>query len=278
MKSKLFRSLAMSSLIVGSFLSSGAAKAAPTLIAGVLSVGSDETLPPYTYLDNGKPAGFDADFVAKLASHMRTTPKFVDTRFANLILGVTGGRYDLVASGLYVTPERAKVVDFVPYFMTGGAVLGSASNGFSPKSLAELCGKRVATIKGGALVKSLNDVSKKSCEGTGKPAIAVREFDTSAEAAQAVLSGGVDVQYDDMAIAGMIAERSGGRLHITSNGPIDPVLCGLALKKGNTALKTAIESAISEMKSKGEYQEILGKYHLTEPTAADVANATGAAS
>jgi polar amino acid transport system substrate-binding protein len=120
-------------------------------------------------------------------------------------------------------------------------------------------------------------VSDKSCVAQGKPAVQVREYDTSAEAAQAVLSGGVDAHYEDVSVSAMIVERSNGRLQTSSSGPLDPVVCGIAMRKGNAELKSQIEAAIAEMKSKGEYQALLNKYKLKEPTAADIAKATGSA-
>ncbi|RDV00464.1 ABC transporter substrate-binding protein [Trinickia dinghuensis] len=251
------------------------ASASATLTPGVLAVGSDMTLPPHTYLDHGKPAGFDPEFVTKVASYINAAPKFVDTRFANLILGLTGDRYDIVASALYVTPERTKVVDFVPYFMTGGSLMVSSSSTLKPKTVADLCGKKVGSIKGAAWIKFINNVSDKACVAAGKPAVQVHEYDTSAETAQAVLSGALDAQYEDVSISGMIVERSGGRLQISSVGPLDPVVCGLAMKKGNTELKAEIELAIAQMKKKGEYQSLLKKYHLAEPTDEAIAKATG---
>lgn len=251
-----------------------AAHAAVTLTPGVLAVGSDQTLPPYTYLESGKSVGFDPEFVGAVAANMKATTKFVDTRFANLILGVTGSRYDIVASALYVTPERTKVVDFVPYFMTGGSLMVSSSGSLKPKTIGDLCGKKIGSIKGASWIKTINEASNKACVAAGKPAVQVREYDTSVETAQAVLSGAIDAQYEDIAIAGMIVERSSGRLQITS-GLLDPVVCGLAMKKGNAELKSSIEAAITQMKTKGEYQALLKKYHLAEPTAEAVARATG---
>jgi polar amino acid transport system substrate-binding protein len=278
MKIRSFASLwKLAALPLAATLASGAANAAATLTPGVLSVGSDMTLPPHTYLDHGKPAGFDPEFVGKVASYMNDATKFVDTRFANLILGVTGGRYDIVASALYVTPERNKVVDFVPYFMTGGSLMVSSSGGLNPKTVGDLCGKRIGSIKGAAWIKYINAASDKACVAQGKPPVQVREYETSAETAQAILSQGIDAQYEDVSIAGLIVERSGGRLKITTNGPLDPVVCGLAMKKGNTELKSQIESAIAQMKAKGEYQALLKKYNVVAPIDAEVAKALGTA-
>ncbi|GLO51381.1 ABC transporter substrate-binding protein [Pseudomonas putida] len=249
--------------------------ASPTITPGVLSAGTDLTLPPYTYLDNGKPSGFDPEFISKLAEHMGASSSFVDTRFASLIIGVKGNRYDVVASDLYITPERAKVVDFIPYFSTGGALMVKTDNVFKPVNLAESCGKKVASIKGAAWISTINSTSAKECTAQGKSAITIQEYDTSSEAAQAVISGAVDAQYEDIAIASMIAQRSTDRLVISSKETLDPIVSGLAIKQDNLNLKNAINEAFSKMKASGEYHALLSKYNLIEPTEQQVAKALG---
>lgn len=259
---------------------SAAVSAAPNASAGstvktdTLSVGTDLTLPPYTYLKDRKPTGFDPDITTAIAKLMDKKVEFVDTRFANLILGVKGSRYDIAASAMYVTPERLKVVDFVPYFMTGGSLLVKAGSAFKPATISDLCGKSVASIKGATWLAELGDGSK-ACEAAGKDRITVREYDTSPEAAQSVLSGASDAHYEDISIGARIAERSSGRLIMTSAGPLNPIVCGIYLRKDNSGLKTEIEAAISKMKSSGEYQALIAKYNLAEPTPEAIAKATG---
>jgi polar amino acid transport system substrate-binding protein len=251
------------------------AATAGVLTAGTLTIGSDMTYPPYESLQDSKPVGFDPEFMAKAGAHMKLVPKFVDTRFANLILGATGGRYDVIVSALYMTPERAKTLDFIPYFMTGGSLLANSSTGFKPQSMNDLCGKKVASLKGAAWVPALHDVSTKVCEPEGKGKIDVREFDTSAEAAQALLSRAADAQYDDAGVAKMMVDKIGNRVVITSTSVLNPVVCGIAVRKGNSEVKALIEDAFNKMKANGEYQTLLKKYNLVEPSAQDIAKAGG---
>jgi len=250
------------------------ASAAPTLSAGTITIGSDMTYPPYDFMDGSTPAGFDADFMAKMSSHMKLTPKFVDTRFASLILGLTGDRYDLIASALYVTPERMKTVDFVPYFVTGGSLLVSGKSNFKPKTMADLCGKRVASLKGAAWVPALHEVSDKTCVPAGKGAIDVREYDTSPEAAQSILANANDAQYDDAGVAKMTVDKLQGRVVISSTSVLNPVVSGIGIKKGNAAVKTLVEQSFAQMKQNGEYKALLKKYNLEAPTQAQISQAT----
>src|SRR3954451_14634652 len=103
----------------------GSAQAAPA-DNGTLRVGSDLTYPPYAYLKAGEPAGFDPDFMRALGAEMKMQPEFVDTRFEQLITGLKSDHFDVVASAPYITPERTREVDFLPYFTTGHSRLRPA--------------------------------------------------------------------------------------------------------------------------------------------------------
>jgi polar amino acid transport system substrate-binding protein len=42
---------------------------------------------------------------------------------SNLIPGLQGGRFDITNSSMYITAERLKVIDMVPYLKSGEAIL-----------------------------------------------------------------------------------------------------------------------------------------------------------
>ena len=184
-------------------------------------------------------------------------------------------RFDVVASALYVTPERARQVDFLPYLKSGASLLVRSDDGFRPQRAEDLCGKRVASIKGGSWIPRLLEVSRDYCEAQGKPAIQSREFPTSPEAAQALLAKAVDVQFENAAVAKITAEKLQGRLQIASRELIYPVVIGLAVRKGNGELLDGLRQGFEAMKQDGEYQALLARYNLAEPSAADVAQALG---
>lgn len=251
------------------------AVAADTIAANTLTIGSDLTYPPYDYMESNQPAGFDAAFMGKLASQLKLKTHYVDTRFANLIVGVNALRFDVIASALYITPERSQQIDFVPYFKTGGSLLVLSKSGFAPKTPEDLCGKRVGSIKGASWIPKLNDVSQRVCLPTGRGKIDVREFETSPEAAQALMAHAVDAQFEDSAVSKIMADKLGGRAVITSTTPLYPVVVGLGVKKGNDALLAKLSSAVASMKQSGAYAALLKQYNVAEPSAAEIAAATG---
>ena len=264
-------------LLVQHGVASAATQAPPTIASGTLTIGSDLTYPPYAFMDGDTPAGLDPDFMTSLASHLQLKPQFVDTRFANLILGINAKRIDIIASALYVTPERSKQVDFVPYFKTGGSLLALTGSGFAPATPEALCGKRVSSIKGASWIPKLAKVSQDTCATKGLAPIDVREFETSPQASQALLAHAVDAQFEDSAVAKMTVDKMGGRLAITSSTPLFPVVVGLGVAKNDPALLAAVKGALDTMKHDGEYATLLKRYNVAEPTSAEIAQALGAA-
>jgi polar amino acid transport system substrate-binding protein len=252
-----------------------AAPDVPTLKPGVITIGSDMTWPPYEHVVKGEPAGFDVEFMQKMAAHLSLKPQFDDTRFASLILGLSGKRFDVVVSALYVTPERAQQIDYVPYLKTGGSLVTAADSAYAPRRIDELCGKRVASLKGAAWVPLLADASKTQCMQKGKDAIQVQEYPSSPIAAQALLSRGADVQFEDAAVSQMLVTQTNKRLRITSTEILNPVVVGIGVPKGNKAMLDALSAALDQLKRSGDYQALLKKYNLGEPSAAEIDAAYG---
>jgi polar amino acid transport system permease protein len=246
-----------------------------TVQSGVLSVGSDLTYPPYAYFEDGQPAGFDVELTRALADRMGVRPQAVDTRFEQLISGVNAGQFDVIASALYVTSDRADVVHYIPYFTAGSSLIAPAG-GLSPSQPEDLCGVAVGVIRGAHSVPMLQGEVSADCRRRGEPAIDVRVFPTDPEATQALRAGNVEVQLSDSAVAKHVADGSGGQLAITSPELLYPVPVGLAVARGNDQLADAIEVALGELRQSGVYDRLLAEYNLKPPDSRLVAEALGA--
>lgn len=239
-----------------------------TKTSGVLSVGIDLTYPPYDMLTDGKPAGFDVDFMNAVSKDLGLTPKYEDTRFAQIVAGIKANRYDVIASTLYVSSARSKEVDFVPYFQTGNSIVVRKDD--SPLVTAQdLCGKKVSVLTATVIAKIMPTTESDKCKAAGKPGITVQEFPTDPEATQALLSHQVDAQMTDAAVAKTVEEKSAGRVKISSDALIYPVAVGLAVQKGNTALKDALTKSVADLAKSGESTKLLKQYNL-EPVSPEV--------
>jgi ABC-type amino acid transport substrate-binding protein len=234
-----------------------------------LLVGSDLTYPPYAYFEGDTPAGFDPDITAAMAEEMGVSVEYKDTRFEQLIPGLQSGQFDVIASALYITSERAQEVDFIPYFSTGNSIL--VREGEEPlETAADLCGKAVSVIKGGDIVQRLREDASTECTEAGEEPIDVREFTTDPEATQAMISGQVDAQLTDAGVASTLGDNADVAVEISSTELLYPIPVGLGVEKGNTELVEKLETALQALKDNGTYEELLQQYNLSAPDGAQV--------
>lgn len=255
----LSASLAMTSMSQAEFLE-----------GNTIVVGSDLTQPPYNYYDENKvESGFDSELLNALAEQMGKKTKFVDTRFENLILGLQGRKFDVIASAIYVKPARAEVIDFIPYMKAGVAIAARAGDANAPKLPEELCGKRIGVTKGSAEVNFLKLTSDQCVARSQKP-IDAREYPTGPEIAQALMAGNVDAEVNDAGQLKRAVDNTGGRLAITSAELYFPAVVGLGVRKGNPEVKSALEEALKKIKENGQYDKLLKKYNLAAPTPEEI--------
>lgn len=232
--------------------------------------GSDATFFPYEYMQDNKPAGFDIEFINGVAKVMGREAVTIDTRWANLIPGLRGGKFDITNSSMYITAERIKVIDMIPYLKSGESILSVKGSEYQPKLPEEFCGHTVGSMAGTAWLKQLQTLSVEYCEANKLSPIKIREYPTDPETTQAMLSRAVEAQITDAAVARGVIDKLGNRVTISSETLIYPVLNGFGIKKGNDEVKQALIEGIEKFSKTPEYEALLKKYNFQAPTAEDI--------
>lgn len=85
---------------------------------GTIKVGTTGDYAPYSFrdLDSGGFEGFDIDVAHRLAADLGVKLELVQATWPTLMAGLEAGKYDIVASGVTVTPEREEAAAFsTPY-------------------------------------------------------------------------------------------------------------------------------------------------------------------
>lgn len=85
---------------------------------GSIRVGTTGDYAPYSFrdLDTGGFRGFDIEVAKRLAADLGVKLDLVQATWPTLMAGLQAGKYDIVASGVTVTPERAEAAQFsAPY-------------------------------------------------------------------------------------------------------------------------------------------------------------------
>lgn len=100
------------------------AAALPDLKARALKVGSDTTYPPFeTVNDKKEIEGFDVDLVNEICKRVNCKATFQTADFSTIFTAVGNKQYDMAASGITITDDRKKVVDFSDPYISNTQVI-----------------------------------------------------------------------------------------------------------------------------------------------------------
>ncbi|WP_420877951.1 transporter substrate-binding domain-containing protein [Rosenbergiella australiborealis] len=240
------------------------------LHSNIITAGSDMTFAPYEYIDAGKPAGFDIKMLDGIAKSLNMKAVNIDTRFPNLITGLQGKRFDITNSSMYITPERLKVIDMIPYLKTGEKILALSNSHYLPQSPDQMCGHTIGAMSGTSFLQGLMTFSKNSCVAKGQAPITLREYPTDPQVTQALLSKAVEAQITDNAVAQSAIARLNGRVKMTSDKLLYPVLVGFGVRKDDPHIKQTLEMGLKKFSQTAEYHQLFEEYHFTPASEKDL--------
>ena len=246
----------------------GFAQAPELAEAGKLTWGSSVTFPPFEFADTGgKPIGFDLDFTDAVAKKMGLQSTILPIEFKGLIPALLGKRVDILVSGMYISPQRLEVADFVPYLLVGNQIVVRAGNPKQIDGVTTLCGKQVAAPVGTVFevaAKQAND----QCKAAGKPEITLLLLPGTTNCALALTQGRADgIIVSTATVAALTHETPGA--YATGGAPFDTsTKVGIAVRKDNPALKAALEKAVQAIVADGTYAALLQKWNLPPASSA----------
>jgi polar amino acid transport system substrate-binding protein len=100
-----------------------------TLTDGKIIVGSDTAYPPFEAIEDGVAVGFDVDLMNAIGEKLGLEVEFMTYKFDALITDLQAGTsFDMVASAMTITEDRAESVDFSdPYILSNQSLAVSAA-------------------------------------------------------------------------------------------------------------------------------------------------------
>ncbi|MYV46798.1 ABC transporter substrate-binding protein [Streptomyces sp. SID2888] len=239
--------------------------------AGVIKVGSDIAYAPVEFKDDsGNVVGIDPDLAAAMGKQLGVTFDFRNGTFDGLLTGLRSKRYDVAMSAMTdnksrqegVDPSTGKKVgegvDFVDYLTAGVSIYTRKGDTRGITSWVDLCGKKVA-VERSTISEDLAKAQSKKCP-KGK-AITIQAFDDDQQAQTRLRSGGVDAVSSDFPVAAYAVKTSGGGKDFEIVGDqVQAAPYGIAVAKGNTQLRDALQAAMNAVIKNGEYEKILEKW------------------
>ncbi|MEU0476797.1 ABC transporter substrate-binding protein [Streptomyces olivaceus] len=203
--------------------------------------------PPFQSEIDGKVQGFDVSLVDLVADDLGVKQEILDTPFENFKTGASlnAGECDLAAAGMTITEERKKNVDFSdPYFDATQAVLANKKSGIT--SFADLKGKKT-----GAQAQTTGEDYAKS---QGLDPVS---FESSDAVLNGLRTGQVEaVVIDYPVVQGWLKDKATSDAFMVAEQVNTGEQYGITVKKGNAALRKAINKALADAKADGTYKKL----------------------
>lgn len=248
---------------------------------GVLTNCIDPAFPPMEYYEDqnaDQPIGFDIDLTNALADRLGVEAEFIPMEFTGLLPGLQAGRCDIVASGIYITPERIETFGAQPYFDSSIILMTLADND-DISSPEDLSGKTVAVQSGTNYLKMIEALDQQ-LKSEGKDGITIQPYPKQTDADQQLVVGRADATITQDTEAAFRETAQPGQFKIAYTYP-DAQTFAIYYNKDATALGDALKNAVEGMRNDGALADIARTWNLPPEGANytdDVGGATPAAS
>mgnify|MGYP002721011971 FL=1 len=225
---------------------------------GVLTAGTNPPFAPFEFKDSdGAIVGVEMDMMKAIADILGLEFQPVEQDFSMILPAVQSGQIDIGASGFTDNEERRKNFDFIDH-LYAGIQWAERTDGIKHVAPSNPCGLTVAVQR--TTVSETDDVIPKqdACGGD----LRILSYDTSDNAALAVIMGRADAMSADSPVSSWAVNRSDGKMRMVG-GMFDAAPYGFAVPK-DSKLGPAVAAALNHLIETGEYQKILKRWGISD--------------
>lgn len=224
-----------------------------------LKVAIDPTYEPFTFKTaDGKPTGFDVDMANAICEQIKRQCVFVEQVWDSMIPGLTAQKYDVIISSMSITDDRMKEVDFSDkYYNTPSRIVLKKTVKYTDP--ASIKGKKIGVLKG--------STQEAYALGELKPAgVVVNSYEAQDQVYLDLKAGRIDGTVADFleVSGGFLSKPEGAAFALMGPELREPKYygygIGVAMRKGQDALKADINTAIKTIRANGSYKAMNDKY------------------
>lgn len=229
----------------------GSSAGGPPGSGGKVVIGIKFDQPGLGLKDGDTFKGFDVEVGKYVAEKLGYTEvEFKESPSAQRETLLESDQVKMIFATYSITDARKERISFAgPYFIAGQDLLVSATNTdiTGPESLN---GKKLCSVTGSTSAQKVKDTLASDVQ--------LQEFDTYSKCVEALAAGTIDaVTTDNVILAGFAAQSQyAGKLKVVGE-TFSEERYGVGIKKGDTALCEAINTALAEMVTSGAWQTAL---------------------
>lgn len=236
-----------------------AVPAAAPAAAPELKVAIDPAYEPFTFkTPDGKPTGFDVDIASALCEQIKRKCVFVEQAWDSMIPGLMAKKYDTIISSMSITEERLAQVDFTDkYYNTPSRVV--LKKGVKFDGPASLKGKKIGVLKSSTQEKyAMAELATAGAK--------IVPYEAQDQVYLDIKSGRLDGTVADYieVTGGFLSKPEGAGYELVGPELYEAKYfgtgVGVALRKGEDALKGELNTAIKTIRDNGTYKTINDKY------------------
>ncbi|MGH8437394.1 MAG: transporter substrate-binding domain-containing protein [Pseudomonas sp.] len=223
-----------------------------------------EPYPPFSMKSgNGEWQGFEPDLVRALCERMQAQCTLKEIAWDGLISALQAKQINAILNSVSITPERQQIIDFSkPYYQTPSTWVGDKNLPLEPTPEG-LKGKQI-----GVQSSTTNAAYVKQYYGKDST---LRYYNTQDDMAADLQSGRIDIMLvDALSVESLLKTPGGEVLAEMGVAPKDPLLgdgVGVAIRKGDTQLKSKIDKGLDDLRDDGTYDKIRSRYFSVDISA-----------
>ena len=229
----------------------GNAFAADKLVNGI-----DANFPPFAFIDKtGQPSGFDVEAMNWIAKEIGAEVTHQPIEWDGIITSLLTKKIDMIASGMSITEERSKQVNFtIPYWIIKQVFVTKKSSSLTVEQILTEK-KTIGVQQGTSEAKWLKEEAAK--KGWN---FELRYYNSSPLAVEDVLNGRIDAAAMDDAPAKDAASKKD--VHIVGTFGMHEEDFGYAVRKDDKELLEKVNQALTKLMASPEWDKLVKKYEL----------------
>lgn len=218
----------------------------------------DKDYPPFTFMENGKPVGFDIEVLAAALKDKNVNMEYKPLSWGDAQEALKQGKVH-VTSGMAKKEDRKKIYDFSHWPYSDLKITLFTTKKSNIRNLKDLKDKKVTTQK--------DSLYQKLLEQKGfKPVL----YDTESEALLAVFQNKADAFVGSEKTALFNIRKYNLRDVFPVSTPLEVSSLYYAVKKGNHELLGLIDEGMQRIRQDGTYDRIYRKWFVEELTQDEV--------
>jgi polar amino acid transport system substrate-binding protein len=220
--------------------------------------GIDANYPPFAYVDKtGVPSGFDVEAMEWIAKEIGEDVSHQPIEWSGIIQSLLSKKIDIIASGMSITEERAKKVNFTtPYWVIEQVMVSKKGSALTVDEI--LNGESILGVQQGTPeAKWLKEEKEKNGWN-----FTLRYYNSSPLAVEDILNGRIVAAAMNDAPAKDAASKKD--VQVLGNFGMHSEEFGYAVRKDDPELLAKVNVALEKLMVSPEWDALIQKYDLAK--------------